>query len=585
MASLEAQNSSLACETSMSRFLLLCVVLFLPACLGVASEGPETDDDDDDTGTPCPEVTVYADEDGDGYGDPETESAACEVEPGFTTDGSDCDDSDAAVFPGNPEVCDAKDTDCDGSISETVVPGDHPTLQDAIDAGESAICLAPGVHTGLTDFGGASNVLVEGAGGSASVALDGESLGVVLTLESAESNITLQGITVRGGRAPANVDEWEQGGGLFAEGVTDLRLEDVVFEANTCEGECLGVAFAVARSSDVTLTDVMAREHVADGVDVVIHSLIGASEVEGLTLEGVSVIDNQVLPDLGRGGYWTSVAMWGTGAGSLEVTDLRVANNVAESGYQNAHVLVVGWSSVKLAGVSIRGNRFTGDQGYSLITTIDNGEIEADRLDLVDNTRTTTASLGTGALVFQETSGSLSVANSLIAGNTFVTNHNLTVGLVGDLSTGGGSQWTNVTIHGNSSTTEPGRQLGAGFTCDDSVVELVNVSLTGNIVTDGTDQRGGWGGNGDGASTCTFDASYTNTWGNDSDFPEFASWIGSDGNLGVEPGFVTVTGEASTWDLQLGKGSPLRGVGHPSILNPDGSRSDIGAYGGPGGDW
>jgi len=45
-----------------------------------------------------------------------------------------------------------------------------------------------------------------------------------------------------------------------------------------------------------------------------------------------------------------------------------------------------------------------------------------------------------------------------------------------------------------------------------------------------------------------------------------------------EPMFVnTVTGD---WHLQAG--SPCRHAGDPLLLNPDGSRSDIGAYGGPG---
>lgn len=55
---------------------------------------PETDSNDDTDGEP-------EDQDGDG----------------FASD-LDCDDLDPSAFPGNPEVCDSVDNDCDGSVDE-----------------------------------------------------------------------------------------------------------------------------------------------------------------------------------------------------------------------------------------------------------------------------------------------------------------------------------------------------------------------------------------------------------------------------------------------------------------------------------
>ena len=54
------------------------------------------------------EVTTCTDNDGDNYGD------GC-------ANGNDCDDNNAAKFPGNPEVCDNIDNNCDGSIDEGVL--------------------------------------------------------------------------------------------------------------------------------------------------------------------------------------------------------------------------------------------------------------------------------------------------------------------------------------------------------------------------------------------------------------------------------------------------------------------------------
>jgi hypothetical protein len=55
----------------------------------------------------------YPDADKDGYGTDTGAIDAC-VSPGagYSTQGGDCNDNDPAMFPGNPEVCDGKDNDC-----------------------------------------------------------------------------------------------------------------------------------------------------------------------------------------------------------------------------------------------------------------------------------------------------------------------------------------------------------------------------------------------------------------------------------------------------------------------------------------
>jgi len=73
--------------------------------------------------------TWYADADADGYGDSDTTTNACDQPSGYVagvTDGVafDCDDSDAAIFPGADERCNGYDDDCDGDVDE----------DDAIDA-------------------------------------------------------------------------------------------------------------------------------------------------------------------------------------------------------------------------------------------------------------------------------------------------------------------------------------------------------------------------------------------------------------------------------------------------------------------
>ena len=62
--------------------------------------------------------TFYADNDGDGFGDASTSMQACSAPTGYVSDDTDCDDNDANNYPGNTEVCDGQDNDCDGQVDE-----------------------------------------------------------------------------------------------------------------------------------------------------------------------------------------------------------------------------------------------------------------------------------------------------------------------------------------------------------------------------------------------------------------------------------------------------------------------------------
>ena len=65
-------------------------------------------------------TTFYQDSDADGFGDPDSSIDACEKPAGYVPNGSDCDDGEANSYPGNTEVCDEIDNNCDGDIDEGV---------------------------------------------------------------------------------------------------------------------------------------------------------------------------------------------------------------------------------------------------------------------------------------------------------------------------------------------------------------------------------------------------------------------------------------------------------------------------------
>jgi hypothetical protein len=67
-----------------------------------------------------PDITYYADADGDGFGNPSiTILSKCQAPPGFVSNNTDCDDSNAAINPTAFEICgNSIDENCDGNLDE-----------------------------------------------------------------------------------------------------------------------------------------------------------------------------------------------------------------------------------------------------------------------------------------------------------------------------------------------------------------------------------------------------------------------------------------------------------------------------------
>ena len=69
-------------------------------------------DCDDSNATYQTVQTFYADTDNDGFGDSANTSLSCSPLAGFIADQTDCDDSNATIFPNAPELCDGLSNDC-----------------------------------------------------------------------------------------------------------------------------------------------------------------------------------------------------------------------------------------------------------------------------------------------------------------------------------------------------------------------------------------------------------------------------------------------------------------------------------------
>jgi hypothetical protein len=68
-------------------------------------------------------TTYYADTDNDTHGDAAHSIVSASLTPpaGYAASSDDCDDTDATVYPGAPEICDGKDNDCNGTVDDNLV--------------------------------------------------------------------------------------------------------------------------------------------------------------------------------------------------------------------------------------------------------------------------------------------------------------------------------------------------------------------------------------------------------------------------------------------------------------------------------
>ena len=334
------------------------------------------------------------------------------------------------------------------------------------------------------------------------------------------------------------------GAGVWVGGDSDVLLDDVSVLGNTqdCEGKhgsCASYGAGVyVEKADLSLAHSTIEGNRSDAKRAAAAGLFmdGGSVV----VDDVRVLDNHLSSEHPSDGGAIRVGRWG----HLQGQTLLVADNRATVDPTT-----------------------TDDQLHGVGLYVDErGEADLVGVAIVDNVGTAEThgwARGTGAYVDYE--GTLRLTNAVIAGN-----------------------------HGQGRAAQ-----GAGLYVDlfAELVELDQVDIVGNTTSiEGqtesvylgshitmTVRNSSIGGQGrlfafSGTNTVA-EATYSNLWG------DILAWdpAGADGNLAVDPSYRDLSaGAALDWDLRLSADSWLVDQGDPAVSDDDGSRSDIGAYGGPG---
>jgi hypothetical protein len=214
------------------------------------------------------------------------------------------------------------------------------------------------------------------------------------------------------------------------------------------------------------------------------------------------------------------------------------------------------------------------------------GTASLSHVDIRDNAAFAYGVYGAG-LRMGAYNGTASLSNAVIAGN-----------LGGDALTGyaygagldiylykADIEVSNVTVVGNDLFADEAYGGGVSvnaYNSSDSLLFWQN-TVTGNSAS-GTEEALGedvWTGGFDEASISW---SFNNYGSQDSE--EGGEFAGDATDLSEDPGFVDASdSDPLNWNLSLDSGSALIDAGDPDCTDSDGSTCDIGAYGGPGGDW
>lgn len=562
---------------SYSAALLCCLTGLSHVLMGISACEPNIDDDEDgytsdidcddkdgDTYPGAPEqcdgidnncdgtvdesvpdqggLTWWPDADGDGYGLSDAPMLErCARPEGYAGLRGDCDDSNRGVHPGAVDASgDGLDTSCDGvdglAPSVGLSSSSVTTLQAALDAAASGqtVWVGPGTYAeyGLTMRGKA--VALRSLAGELNTVIDGQARGTVLYFNTKETSASvLDGFTLTGGEASSNLGASSttpsySGGGIFMTNagptLTHLRIA-----AN--HASFRGAGIYADGGSGISLSDVRLEDNRAANTGGGM-SLLSAD----VRLKRVTFLRNQADPTFAYGGGLDLLY----GGATLEDVDF-----IDNSAYRGAGV-ALGRASLKVTRGRFLTNSATNRGGA--VANMSSG-ITFTQVALVGNRAT-----DSGSAIYASGESSGSIYQSVFTGNQGR----------GALFMEGTRTWVYNSVvaynqDGNIVSTDVAGEMGSvhygAVNLRDSV--LFNPEVFSKYADSGVY----------GAYAV--------------EEPGFLYYTDSGTGASCTPG-TSLTCLPSDWHLSMS--SPLIDAGDSTLTDADGSRSDIGLYGGAGGD-
>ncbi len=384
---------------------------------GAAEVCNSVDDDCDTAVDDGLDQSWYPDTDGDGFGRCTGSceaTIACAKPTGYAAVNTDCDDAAANTYPGAPEYCDGKQTDC--SVSSWTTASENGLVSTESTSGawsasswstvsttvtsvtlptSGTVWVCPGTYYTKLSAPASSSTTLSGRYGSSTTILDANDTGTLLTVAST-SAVTVSGLTLQNGkvtgagggvnnagtltmsnsRITSNIAS-TNGGGLFGAANSTTTLTNVAVDANAATGTtgANGGGLHFAANTTWTLSGTTVSGNTSTGLGGGIGTAGSSGSPSKGTLSGSSTVSGNTATTNG-GGIYVSVAEV-TCTGSTSATGIGVVGNRSNTagggtGAGGGGVYLSANSANKFTAVNCDFGTTTADDNYAGATPVVN---------------------------------------------------------------------------------------------------------------------------------------------------------------------------------------------------------------------